>query len=105
MTRPDEHPAPCCRDREIGWLLDDLAVLGIYGGLIPASLIDQLPPTRALLHVRIALQGFARLETGNLNDLVDAAHLAIGNHDAAQPGWWTRFLTAKHLSVPVTIPV
>lgn len=105
MTRPDIEREACCRDREYGWLLDDVAVLGLHGGLIPATLIDQLPPARALLHVRLALQGYARLETGDLVDLVDAAHLAIGNRDAAAPGWWSRFLAAKHLSEPVTIPV
>ena len=92
MTSPDDMKNPCCHDRERVWLLEDIAVCGVYGGTIATHLLDQLPPAKALLFVRLALNGEARLERGTLADLINAANKAVGNASLSAPGWWTRHL-------------
>lgn len=84
----------CCNDRETGWLIDDLAVLGLHGGVIPASLLDQIPPSRALLHTRMALQGRARLGDLTVEELAEATRLALIEQGRPWRGWWSRYLQA-----------
>lgn len=100
MTGPEDRKEPCCRDRNRVWLLEDIAVCGVYGGTIAAHMLDQLPPAKALLFVRLALEGDARLERGTLADLAEAAGRAVGNAALSAPGWWTR-----HLDTVGVLPV
>jgi hypothetical protein len=100
MTAPAELRTACCHDREAGWLLDDIVTAGVYGGMIPTAVLDQLPPSRALLYVRLALESSARLEHGTLDDLVHAARHAVGNSAGSRPGWWSRWLDRPPVRVP-----
>lgn len=94
MTRPGERER-CCDSREQLWLLEDIITAGVYGGMIPTAALDQLPPHRALLFTRIALDGAGSLERGDLQLLVEAAGRAVGNPALSAPGWWTRHLNAN----------
>ena len=84
----------CCERGRSVWVMDEIALAGKHGWVIPDTLIDQLPPWRANLYVTCAVQGGARLEHGATLEVLDAATRASSLMDPAA-GWWSRYLAGQ----------
>lgn len=80
-----------CRHGENQAHTDDLLLSVIDLQPLRTNTIDQLPPWRALMIVRVCLAAGATLEHGNPGTFDQAAR-AAGRQDAGQHGWWRRAL-------------
>lgn len=85
---------PCheCRRRGDQQALTDDLLLSA-GGRRPlrTNTIDQIPPWRARMIVKVCLLAGAELEHGDPEQF-DQAACAAGREDAGQSGWWRRAL-------------
>lgn len=95
MNFRNEAPAPavvtesadqCCLRRATWiWAMDDIILNTADGRPIPTDAVDQLPPWRAVMCVRLAARAGGTMQHGDLEKL-EAAARAAGGH--AEPGWW-----------------
>jgi hypothetical protein len=89
MTK--HQPCRSCRHRDQQALTDELLLNTIDRKPLRTDTIDQLPPWRARMIVRVCLAAGAQLQHGD-PDQFDTAARAAGREDASQAGWWRRAL-------------
>jgi hypothetical protein len=80
-----------CRHSEHQAHTDDLLLSTIDRQPLRTNTVDQLPPWRARMIVRVCLAAGAELEHGD-PETFDQAARAAGREDASQHGWWRRAL-------------
>ena len=96
---------PCqkCRHGEQQALTDDLLLSAGSRGVLRTNTIDQIPPWRARMIVRVCLAAGATLEHGD-PETFDQAACAAGREDASQHGWWRRALGLEPRPEPYVPP-
>lgn len=97
MTTPHDR----CRHQQA--LTDDLHLAVIDGKPLRTNTIDQIPPWRARMVVRVCLLAGAALEHGD-PETFDQAARAAGREDASQTGWWRRALGLEPRPEPYEPP-
>lgn len=100
MTEPCED---CRHHRRQQALSDDLHLAVIDRKPLRTNTIDQIPPWRARMIVRVCLAAGAELEHGD-PDQFDQAARAAGREDAGQTGWWRRALGMQPREEPPPPP-
>ena len=96
---------PCvkCRHGEQQALTDDLLLSAGDRTPLRTNTIDQLPPWRARMIVRVCLLAGGRLEHGD-PETFDLAARQAGREDASQTGWWRRALGLETRPEPYQPP-